>query len=101
MELIDIIGGVEIEISEAERKVINDYVKELNWINNDDLNKDILDNSGLVKLNGKQALCYARIRYVGNADFERTERQREVLFEVAFLLLIHYQNLLAQAYLIL
>ena len=79
MELIDIIGGVEIEVSEAERKVINDYVKELNWINNDDLNKDILDNSGLVKLNGKQALCYARIRYVGNADFERTERQRRIL----------------------
>ena len=30
-------------------------------------------------LNGIQAVGYARIRYVGNADYERTERQREVL----------------------
>ena len=30
-------------------------------------------------MNGKQALCYSRLRKVGNADFERTERQRKVL----------------------
>ena len=30
-------------------------------------------------MNGKQAVSYARIRYAGNADFERTERQRRVL----------------------
>ena len=30
-------------------------------------------------LNGIQATAYARIRYVGNADWGRTERQRKVL----------------------
>ena len=41
---------------------------------------DLLSSGGKdILLNGKQALSYARIRYVGNADFERTERQRKVM----------------------
>ena len=35
-----------------------------------------------VHLNGNQALAYARLRYVGNSDWERTERQRRVIKEV-------------------
>jgi len=31
------------------------------------------------KLDGRQALAYSRIRYVGNGDYERTERQRRVM----------------------
>ena len=30
-------------------------------------------------VDGYQAVAYARIRYVGNSDYQRTERQREVL----------------------
>ncbi|MFQ6805038.1 MAG: LCP family protein [Lachnospiraceae bacterium] len=30
-----------------------------------------------------QAVAYARIRKVGNADYQRTERQREVLMKAA------------------
>ena len=30
-------------------------------------------------LNGIQALCYARIRHTGNGEYQRTERQREIL----------------------
>ena len=30
-------------------------------------------------LTGEQALAYSRIRYIGNGDFERTDRQRKVL----------------------
>ena len=33
-------------------------------------------------MNGNQALAYARLRYVGNADFERTQRQREVIRKI-------------------
>ena len=33
-------------------------------------------------LNGNQALAYARLRYVGNADFERTQRQRTVITKI-------------------
>ena len=38
---------------------------------------------GLQVLNGKQALSYARIRYNVGDEYERTERQREVLFKIA------------------
>ena len=39
--------------------------------------------SGLQLLNGKQALSYSRIRKGVGDEFERTERQREVLFKIA------------------
>jgi anionic cell wall polymer biosynthesis LytR-Cps2A-Psr (LCP) family protein len=34
------------------------------------------------RLNGEQALRYSRIRYVGNGDYERTERHRTILNSV-------------------
>ena len=40
---------------------------------------DYIDGSGLQHLSGVQAVAYARIRYVGNGDYERTDRQRRVL----------------------
>lgn len=79
IDIIDAIGGVDIEISDAEMDLINKYSGEINRIQGLDSNADALTESGLVHLNGKQALSYSRIRYVGNADFERTERQRKVL----------------------
>ena len=42
-----------------------------------------VEKAGLQILNGKQALSYARIRKGVGDDYERTERQREVLFKVA------------------
>ena len=48
----------------------------------DDREDDLLDGGGKLTLDGKQALSYSRIRYVGNADFERTERQRTVMSQV-------------------
>lgn len=81
MDAVDAIGGVEIEVSAAEIKVMNSYIKELNSLLNLDSAKDQLSESdaGLLLLSGKQALAYSRVRYVGNADFERTSRQRIVL----------------------
>ena len=37
---------------------------------------------GTYVLNGKQAVAYMRIRYVGNADYQRTQRQRDVLAKI-------------------
>ena len=34
---------------------------------------------GTYKLNGIQAVCYARIRYTDGNDFKRTERQRKLI----------------------
>lgn len=81
MEAVDAIGGVEAEVSAAEIEVMNFYIDELNSLLNLDETTDLLDESdaGTMLLNGKQALAYSRVRYVGNADFERTNRQRIIL----------------------
>lgn len=81
MDAVDAIGGVPMEVSVGEIKWINFYVDELNALLGEDADTDILSDSdaGELLLNGKQALAYSRIRYVGNADFERTSRQRDVL----------------------
>lgn len=80
--IVDAVGGIEIDVSGAEIREINTILQaEVNELMGDNARDDLLDvdDDGKIKLNGKQALSYARIRYVGNADFERTERQREVI----------------------
>ncbi|MBQ2840076.1 MAG: LCP family protein [Oscillospiraceae bacterium] len=75
--IVDALGGVEVEITEAERKNANKYIKEMAYEVGED--PDLIKEAGTVTLYGYQAVAYARIRYVGNADFQRTERQREVM----------------------
>lgn len=82
IDVIDKVGGVNINISDAEIKVANDYVHEINQLKGLPINDGIITQSGEQTLTGKQALGYARIRYVGNADFGRTDRQRTVLEQV-------------------
>ena len=66
--IIDLLGGVEIELDEAEARYIN---KKMNT-------RDV--EPGVQILNGKQALWYARNRSTGGtSDFGRTNRQRTVL----------------------
>lgn len=72
-DIVDIAGGVEIEISDAECKVLNGYLTSM------DAPEDYLPGGGTYQLNGNQAVAYMRIRYVGNNDYERTQRQRNVL----------------------
>ena len=74
--LIDRMGGVELEISEGERKALNSilaaYCKERGetprWA----------ERSGLVRLTGLQALSYSRVRSL-DSDFMRVSRQQQVL----------------------
>ena len=73
-ELIDIMGGVELEVKGYEVNEVNKYIKDVNGDNS-----TLLQGPGMQKLNGQQALSYSRIRKVGNNDYERTERQRRVL----------------------
>lgn len=78
--IVDSLGGIDVEVSEAEAREINTILQaEVNEIMGDDVFDDLLDGGGELHLSGKQALSYARIRYIGNADFERTERQRRVI----------------------
>lgn len=82
VQVVDGIGGVEVEVSEKERKQVNSILKFYNVKIGDAENDQLLEESGLVNLTGKQALCYSRIRKI-DGDFQRTGRQRRVL-EAAF-----------------
>lgn len=64
-QLINIVGGVEIELTSAEAQQVNRYGGG-NF------------TAGTHTLNGKQALAYARIRKI-DTDFKRTGRQRQVV----------------------
>lgn len=66
-ELIDALGGVEITIKDYELS----HMKTVG-----------ITEPGKYTLTGKQALAYSRIRYVGNGDYERTERHRTILENV-------------------
>lgn len=82
IEMVNIVGGVRLEVTQEEIPVINNYVKEINLLTGEAENKDYLTAPGEQQLNGKQALGYARDRYIGNNDFERTSRQRRVLEQI-------------------
>lgn len=76
--VIDSIGGVDISIKQAEISNMNFYLDEINK-SSSDKNSPHIRSDGLQKLDGKQAAAYMRIRHIGEADFERTQRQRRVL----------------------
>ena len=82
--LVDAVGGVQITVSAAEADEINTILySEVNEIMGDDQYDSFLPVAdGTFLLNGKQALSYSRIRYVGDADFERTNRQRTVITQM-------------------
>lgn len=78
--LVDAVGGVDLELSNEEVKWVNAYLNEYNLLEGRDITTDYLDESlsGVIHLNGPQALAYCRNRYIGT-DFERTNRQRKVI----------------------
>ena len=82
IDIVDAVGGVEIDVSEDEMKWVNAYLNETNELLGKEFGDGYLTQAGTQTLTGKQALSYARIRYIGT-DFQRTERQREILTAVA------------------
>ncbi|ELC8423604.1 LCP family protein [Clostridium perfringens] len=74
VKVIDAINGIEVTIKDYELDELNKYI-----LDGGGSEKDLLPSPGTYNLNGYQALSYARIRKVGNGEYERTERQRAVL----------------------
>lgn len=74
VKVIDAINGIEVTIKDYELDELNKYI-----LDGGGSEKDLLPAPGTYNLNGYQALSYARIRKVGNGEYERTERQRAVL----------------------
>jgi len=75
--IIDTMGGVEVEVQEKEIQEINKYMKEVAEMKKEKATP--VKKAGLQLLNGNQATSYARIRKVGEGDFDRAERQKNVL----------------------
>lgn len=80
VKVIDLLGGITLDITDAELKYVNGYTKELNKINGTDVGK--LKSAGTQLVNGTHATAYARIRYTKGGDFKRTERQRIVVQKI-------------------
>lgn len=69
-EVVDLLGGVTVELSEAEL----DFLKfNYPYYYGEEM------EAGTNQLTGHQALGYARLRKVGNGDWDRTERQRYII----------------------
>lgn len=78
-DVIDLLGGVEIEVTDKEADAINDYIGETAMVAGKEAK---LVSAGIQNLDGVQAVTYARIRKNVGGDYARTERQRLVLQKV-------------------
>lgn len=80
IDVIDALGGIDLEIDEAERVTANDYITCMCQDNEEDPEPHYIKEAGFVHLSGYQAVGYARNRYTGKgSDFRRTQRQRNVM----------------------
>ena len=86
IDAIDILGGLDVQVYEDELYWFNQYIHASNLLVEppEREDSDYVDHAdgSYQHLNGKQALAYARFRYVGNGDFTRTDRQRRVVQEI-------------------
>lgn len=95
IDIVDTLGGLDLYVSDEEANGYpgaDPYGDNTRGMQNplDEQNKylgnkkgtDYIKKGGDLHLNGNQALAYARLRHVGNSDYERTERQRKVIAEM-------------------
>lgn len=96
IDVIDELGGVEIDVKEDEILHLNSYQKSMvgHVVGKNEKGEDMYDavegveyiavtHAGLQTLNGLQATAYSRIRYTSGGDLARAERQRLVLTKIA------------------
>ena len=69
-KIIEVIGGVTLEISQAEA----DYMNK---------KSDNSFQAGVNYMNAEDALTFTRMRYAAGGDYGRTDRQRRVLMALA------------------
>ena len=76
-KIIDILGGLELDITDEELEYINGYIDDIN--SKDGTYSPHISYAGPQLVDGVQALAYSRIRYTSGGDYERTQRHRTVL----------------------
>ncbi|ADL04594.1 LCP family protein [Lacrimispora saccharolytica] len=75
-DAINILGGVDLEITDSEFAYINGFITET--VKSTGVGSYQLKKAGMNHLDGVQAVAYARLRLM-DTDFNRTERQRKVV----------------------
>lgn len=75
-DLVDQLGGIEVEITEKEREQINRIIREHNAAGKG-IGSEV-PMAGVQRLDGLQTLCFSRIRKI-DGDFQRTARQQAVI----------------------
>ena len=75
-DAINILGGVDVELSKAEFYYINSFITETVEVTG--IGSHHLKQAGMNHLDGVQAVAYGRLRLM-DTDYARTERQRKVI----------------------
>lgn len=86
-DIINELGGVEVEITEQEMKWINEYIDMFYGFSGNEIQK--VNTYGKVMLTGEQAAAHAKERMAGTSyasnehgDYGRTRRQRDVFISM-------------------
>ena len=83
IDIVDAFDGVDLELTPDEVRVANQYVQTMCEANQEPYENHEITGSGLLHLDGYQAVGFMRNRYSGNEnDFGRTDRQRKVLVAI-------------------
>lgn len=80
IDIVDALGGVTMDVTAEELYFMEPKINNLNTMLKRPYSEDVIPPSqaGSINLNGVQTAAYLRIRYAGNADFDRTARARSV-----------------------
>ena len=73
IDVVDILGGVTVNVTKGEKEDMLAHMKEICRIKGVSYSDYSDFGTGNVRLNGLQALCYARVRHTGNGEYQRTE----------------------------
>lgn len=82
-DVIDALGGMELELTAEEVVHMNNYCVETSEVTGKDYERIEPEVAGTYHLNGVQATSYARIRATAGGDYKRAERQRLVIEKIA------------------
>lgn len=85
VDIVDLFGGVDLELSQSEVKIANDYINSYKGeAHNQEPYEDysLIASAGMVHLNGMQAMAHCRDRYT-DSDFGRVMRGQDTLLALA------------------
>lgn len=79
VDAVDALGGITLTVEQEHLTDLNKTIKNTNKIFKNETASPTVKKAGEQTLDGKQTLAYIRMRNTGNADFDRTSRQRKAV----------------------